>query len=139
MKKYLFFLLVLGFAIQGFAQEVKATEKKVDGPVITWEKKTHDFGDIYQGDKVEHTFYFTNTGNEPLLITNVQVSCGCTVPKGWPRDPIPPGGKGELSISFNSAGKSGKQQKPVTIISNASNADGGQITFTTNVLDKKPQ
>lgn len=139
MNKYLFFLLALGFTSQGFAQEVKAAEKKADGPVITWEKKTHDFGDISQGDKVEHTFYFTNTGNEPLLITNVQVSCGCTVPKGWPRDPIPPGGKGELSISFNSAGKSGKQQKPVTIISNASNADGGQITFTTNVLDKKPQ
>jgi hypothetical protein len=139
MKKYLFLLVILGLAVPTIAQEVKAAEKKVDGPVITWEKKTHDFGDIYQGDKVEHTFYFTNTGNEPLLITNVQVSCGCTTPKGWPRDPIPPGGKGELSLSFNSAGKSGKQNKPVTIISNASNEDGKQISFTTNVLDKKPQ
>jgi hypothetical protein len=137
MKKYLFLAMVFAFAGQAFAQETKAA--KEDGPVITWDKKTHDFGDIYQGDKVEHTFYFTNTGNEPLLITNVQVTCGCTTPKGWPRDPIPPGGKGELSISFNSAGKSGRQNKPVTIISNASNADGGQITFTTNVLDKKPQ
>ena len=140
MKKYLFlasFLAALCF--QSVAQDVKTNEKKVDGPVITWDKKTHDFGDITQGDKVEHTFYFTNTGNEPLLITNVQVSCGCTTPKGWPRDPILPGGKGELSISFNSAGKIGKQNKPVTVISNAVNADGGQITFTTNVLDKKPQ
>lgn len=135
MKKYLLLLAVLAFAFPGLAQESKAA----DGPVLTWEKKTHDFGDIYQGDKVEHTFYFTNTGNEPLLITNVQVSCGCTTPKGWPRDPIPPGGRGELTISFNSAGKSGKQNKPVTIVSNASNKDGATISFTTNVLDKKPQ
>jgi hypothetical protein len=135
MKKYLFLVVVLGFAFQSFAQ----TTEKSSGPVITWDKKTHDFGDIVQGDKVDHTYYFTNTGNEPLLITNVQVSCGCTTPKGWPRDPIPPGGKGELSISFNSAGKMGKQNKTVTIVSNASNADGGQISFTTNVLEKKPQ
>src|SRR5688572_28141954 len=99
MKKYLFLVVVLGFALQGFAQS-QATEKK-DGPVITWDKKSHDFGDINQGDKVDHTFYFTNTGNEPLIITNVQVTCGCTTPKGWPRDPIAPGGRGELSISFN--------------------------------------
>lgn len=136
MKKYLLLIVVLGFAFQAFSQE--STEKQ-GGPVITWDKKTHDFGDIVQGDKVEQTFYFTNTGNEPLLITNVQVSCGCTTPKGWPRDPIAPGGKGELTVSFNSAGKMGKQSKPVTIISNASNADGGVITFTTNVLEKKPQ
>lgn len=133
MKKYLLLVFVLALACQTIAQD------KVSGPVISWEKKSHDFGDISQGDKVEHTFYFTNTGNEPLLITNVQVSCGCTTPKGWPRDPIPPGGKGELTISFNSAGKLGKQNKPVTIISNAVNNDGGQITFTTNVLDRKPQ
>jgi hypothetical protein len=139
MKKYLFLLAVLSFAVPTIAQEVKAAEKKVDGPVLTWEKKTHDFGDIYQGDKVEHTFYFTNTGNEPLLITNVQVTCGCTTPKGWPRDPVAPGGKGELTVAFNSAGKSGKQDKTVTITSNASNTDGSVIRFTTNILDKKIQ
>jgi hypothetical protein len=133
MKKYLFLVFVLGFAFQGFAQENQG------GPVITWEKKVHDFGDIIQGDKVEHTYTFTNTGNEPLLITNVQVSCGCTTPKGWPRDPIPPGGKGELSISFNSTGKMGKQTKPLTIISNAVNPDGAQVSFTTNILEKKAQ
>ncbi|HYG02076.1 MAG TPA: DUF1573 domain-containing protein [Chryseosolibacter sp.] len=134
MKKYLFLVLVLGFGFTAFAQE-----EKVDGPVITWEKKTHDFGDIFQGDKVEHTFYFTNTGNEPLIITNVQVSCGCTTPKGWPREPIPPGGKGELTVSFNSAGKMNKQNKPVTIVSNAVNADGASISFAANILEKKPQ
>src|SRR3954467_5464199 len=99
MKKYLILMIIAGFAFQGFAQV--ASSQKVNGPVITFEKKTHDFGDIVQGDKVEHTYYFTNTGNEPLIITNVQVQCGCTTPKGWPRDPIQAGGKGELTISFN--------------------------------------
>lgn len=137
MRKYLFLVFVLGLAFQSFAQEKVAAKK--DGAVITWEKKTHDFGNIVHGDKVEHTFYFTNTGNEPLIITNVQVSCGCTTPKGWPRDPIPPGARGELTVSFNSAGKMGMQNKPVTLVTNAVNPEGNQITFTTTVLDKKPQ
>jgi len=133
MKKYLLLIVVLAFAAQIFAQQ-QATQ---NGPVISFEKKTHDFGDIFQGDKVEETFKFANTGTEPLIITNVQVTCGCTVPKGWPRDPIMPGGKGELTIAFNSAGKMGKQNKVVTVVSNAVNADGAQISFTTNVLEKK--
>lgn len=133
MKKYLLLIVVLGFAAQGFAQQPAAQ----NGPVITFEKKTHDFGDIFQGDKVEETFKFTNTGTEPLILTNVQVTCGCTTPKGWPRDPILPGGKGELTVAFNSAGKMGKQNKVVTVVSNAVNADGAQISFTSNVLEKK--
>jgi hypothetical protein len=135
MKKFLLLIVAFGFATQIFAQE-QATQ---NGPVITFEKKTHDFGDIVQGDKVEETFKFANTGTQPLIITNVQVTCGCTVPKGWPRDPIMPGGKAELTIAFNSAGKMGKQSKVVTVVSNAVNADGSQISFTTNVLEKKAQ
>lgn len=126
-------VFMLGMAATVFAQEAG---QKEDGPVITFDKKTHDFGDIVQGDKVEHTFHFTNTGNEPLIITNVQVTCGCTVPKGYPREPIPPGGKGELTVAFNSTGKLGKQNKPVTIVSNAVNTDGNQVSFTTNILPK---
>ena len=137
MKKYLFVLAALFIALQSFAQEAGAN--KVNGAVITFEKKTHDFGDIFQGDKVEETFRFTNTGTEPLIITNVQVTCGCTTPKGWPRDPIMPGGKGEITVAFNSAGKNGRQNKVVTVVSNAVNTEGSQFSFVTNVLDKKPQ
>ncbi len=135
MKKYLLVLLVLAVASPSFAQE--ATQQK-NGAVITWEKKSHDFGNIVQGDKVEHTFHFTNTGNEPLIITNVQVSCGCTTPKGWPRDPIPPGASGEITVGYNSTGRSGVQSKPVTLVTNAVNTEGNTISFTTTVIDKKP-
>ena len=138
MKKHLLLLCVLGLTIQSFAQD-KKTEQK-NGAVISWEKKNHDFGNVVQGDKVEHTFYFTNTGNEPLIITDVQVNCGCTtLPKGWPRDPIPHGGNGEITISFNSAGKMGIQNKPVMLVTNAVNPEGNTIAFTMNVLDKKKQ
>jgi hypothetical protein len=105
----------------------------VDGPVITWEKSTYDFGDVRQGDKVEHTYTFTNTGNEPLIITNVQVTCGCTTPKGFPRDPIAPGQTGDITVAFNSTGKVGKQNKVVTVVSN-SVGKTNQISFTTNVM-----
>jgi hypothetical protein len=134
MKKYLLLVVALGLAVGAFAQSAK-----VNGPVIAFEKKTHDFGQIVQGDKVEQVFKFTNTGTEPLIITNVQVTCGCTTPKGWPRDPIQPGGKGEITIAFNSAGKIGRQDKVVTIVSNAANADEAKISFTTQVVEKKEQ
>jgi hypothetical protein len=129
MKK-LFLVLLTGLTLTGaWAQ--------TNGPLITWENTAYDFGDLNQGDKVEHTFKFKNTGNQALVITNVQVTCGCTTPKGWARDPIPPGESGEITIAFNSVGKFGKQNKVVTIISNAANPEGGQISFTANVVDKK--
>jgi hypothetical protein len=138
MKKYAILGILLLFVSVAFAQEAKVEPPviKADGPVLTIEKNTHDFGDIYQGDVVEHTFKFTNTGNQPLLITNIQTSCGCTTPQ-WPRDPIMPGGKGELKVGFNSAGKMNKQTKTLPIISNS--VTDVSVTFTTNVLDKKPQ
>jgi hypothetical protein len=132
MKKYLIVILALGFVIPAVAQD----GQKVNGPVLTLEKSSFDFGDIYQGDKVEHIFKFTNTGNEPLIITNVQISCGCTQPE-WPKNPIMPGGKGEIKVGFNSAGKMGHQSKNLPIVSNAVN--DASVTFTTNVLQKDPQ
>ena len=123
-------LITLSNAI-GQKQEITS------GPILTWETASHDFGDIEQGDKVEYTYRFTNSGSEPLIITNVTTQCGCTTPKGWPRDPVPPGGKGEIIAAFNSAGKFGKQHKVVTIVSNAVNSEGAQLILNVNVLEKK--
>ncbi len=132
MRKVLMLLLV--------ATALPLTGQTLSGPMITWEYATFDFGDIVQGERVEHTFKFTNTGNAPLVITNVQVTCGCTTPKGWARDPIPPGGESEITLAFNSAGKFGRQRKVVTIVSNASNSEGdNQIIFVANVLSKIPR
>lgn len=133
MKRFFMLFAAVTLAATVFGQAVE----KASGALITWEKATHDFGDMAQGDKVEHLFKFTNTGTEPLVITNVEVTCGCTLPKSWPRDPIMPGGKGEINVAFNSAGKSGKQNKVVTVVSNAANPEGKQIVFNANILEPK--
>ncbi|HZX73526.1 MAG TPA: DUF1573 domain-containing protein [Cyclobacteriaceae bacterium] len=130
MKRVFFLTACIALVAGVFAQTDKSS-----GPSIAWEKSTFDFGDIVQGEKVEHTFRFTNTGNQPLIITNVQVTCGCTTPKGWPRDPIAAGAKGEVTIAFNSTGKLGKQNKVITIMSNAVNTEN-QIMFSANVMPK---
>ena len=134
MKTFTVFIFGLFMVYCAIAQENSA-DQTTSGPVMTFEEENYDFGDIFQGDKVEHTFAFENTGTEPLIITNVQVTCGCTATK-WPRDPIAPGQKSELTILFNSAGKMGRQNKVITIVSNATNPMN-RVKIVTNVLPKK--
>lgn len=89
------------------------------GPTTTlsFTENEYDFGKIKEGDIVEHTFTFTNSGENDLIITNAKGSCGCTVPY-YPTEPIAPGETGEIKVSFNSKGKSGVQRKTVTITAN---------------------
>lgn len=89
------------------------------GPSTTWEFESYefDFGEITSGDKVQHVYKFTNTGKEPLVISNAKGTCGCTVPD-WPKDPIAPGEAGEILVEFRSKGKSGQQTKRVIITAN---------------------
>jgi hypothetical protein len=129
-------LMIAFLVVESFAKV--SAQSPSAGAAITWDENTYDFGEIIAGEKVEHTFKFSNTGTEPLVITNVQVTCGCTTPKGWPRDPIEPGKKAELAVQFNSTGKIGRQNKVVTVISNAVGGNS-QITFTATVLEKKIQ
>ncbi len=84
---------------------------------IKFEEEVYDFGTIDQGESVEHTFKFKNTGVSPLVISNARGSCGCTVPK-WPKEPIAVGETGEIQVKFNSAGKKGPQNKSVTLTAN---------------------
>ena len=84
---------------------------------IEFTETEYNFGEVESGAKVEHTFKFTNTGQGPLIISNARASCGCTVPE-WPTDPIQPGDDGEIMVVFDSKGKSGVQNKVVTITAN---------------------
>lgn len=96
---------------------------------------THDFGTITEGETVEHEFEFTNTGKEPLIISNAGASCGCTVPD-YPREPIQPGQKGMMKVKFNSAGKPGHQEKSVTVTTN-SNRGTHMLFIKAEVKEKK--
>ena len=95
------------------------TTQAPTGPVTTIknENEKFEFGVVDEGEVVKHLFKFTNTGNEPLLISNCKGSCGCTVPT-WPKQPIPPGGTGEIKVEFNTKGKPSKQSKRVTVTAN---------------------
>lgn len=85
--------------------------------ILTVDRMEHDFGKIPDTAPVETSFVITNDGDEPLLITNAQGSCGCTVPE-YPKDPIPPGESRDMKVSFNPTGKEGVNNKTVTITAN---------------------
>ena len=89
----------------------------VDLPVMSFEKEEHDFGTIKQGDVVEYSFRFKNTGTANLLIQDATASCGCTVPT-FPREPIKVGESGVIPVKFDSKGKKDNQNKTVTITAN---------------------
>ena len=94
-------------------------ETKPEGPlpVLEFDNTTFDFGKIKEGDKVSHTFQVKNTGQAPLIIQSAAPSCGCTVPD-WTKSPIPAGGSGFVKAEFDSKGKSGIQDKTITVTAN---------------------
>jgi hypothetical protein len=98
-----------------------ATEQAVkpEGPlpVMEFENLTHDFGTIKEGDVVEFTYKFKNVGDDKLVIQGAQGSCGCTVPS-WSKEPVAVGGSGFITAKFDSKGKSGYQEKTVTVTAN---------------------
>jgi len=133
MRALILFVLVLVAApIMGQEAAPLEMEGTLLGARITFEEETHDFGDIYQGDKLEYVYVFENSGTEPLILSNVLTTCGCTA-TDWPHDPIAPGKSGEINVTFDSSGKMGKQNKVITVVSNAINSQE-RIKLITNVL-----
>ncbi|MBK6266543.1 DUF1573 domain-containing protein [Marivirga sp. S37H4] len=102
------------------AEHANVPQEKPEGPLpaMTFTEKTHDFGNIKEGDVVTKVFTFKNTGEAPLLISNASSSCGCTVPS-YPKDkPIAPGESGEIEVKYNSRGKKNQDSKVVRITAN---------------------
>ncbi|MDL2282037.1 DUF1573 domain-containing protein [Parabacteroides sp. OttesenSCG-928-G06] len=86
--------------------------------VIHTEKATHDYGEIKEADgKVEHSFEIENKGDQPLVITRVIPSCGCTTPD-WTKEPIAPGKTGSIKITFDPAHRPGPFTKTISVYSN---------------------
>lgn len=103
-----------------------------NAPVMTFAESEFNFGDIKPGDVVKHTFNFTNTGKSPLLIQNATASCGCTTPN-WTKEPIAPGAAGTIEVQFDSHGKTGLQNKTVTVQGNTQ-PSATQIAIRANIL-----
>ncbi|MCL3778793.1 DUF1573 domain-containing protein [Prolixibacteraceae bacterium JC049] len=96
--------------------KLTASEKQ-NAPIVTYNQKVFDFGEILEGDRIEHVFKITNDGKRNLIIRNIRTTCGCTAARPN-KDVLIPGETTELKVSFNSRGKIGRQSKPITIITN---------------------
>ena len=118
--------MVLMFAIGALAQDGVAA-----GPAIQFDKEVHDYGTMKQHGDATTEFKFTNTGSEPLIISNAKGSCGCTVPQ-WPKEPIMPGQSNVIKVKYDSK-RLGPINKSVTITSNASNTPTKVIRIKGNI------
>lgn len=118
MKKIFFIVSVLFvFACSSKNNGSNIEINPNDTTTVEYTNTRFDFGTLIQGEKVSYTFKLKNTGDKPLLISDVHSSCGCTVPS-YSEEPVSPGEEGFLKVTFNSAGKHGNQYKIVTVVSN---------------------
>lgn len=128
--KNIIYLLVLSFIIFGCGDDPfsKVKTENVEQatsrdntpskfPVMTFDKKVHDFGTIQDGTPQETIFSYTNTGEAPLIITEIKSTCGCTVPQDWSRAPLLPGESSKFTVKFNGKGAN-NTSKTVTIKAN---------------------
>ncbi len=97
--------------------KTRDVEIKNGAAVVTFDETEYDFGTVAEGDIVETVFKLTNSGKTDLVITDAQVTCGCTVPV-WPKHPIKPGETEEVKVRFNTNGKGNRQSKNITLITN---------------------
>lgn len=132
MKKLFLLSLFVGLSMTALnAQEVKqdnntkdksaVVEKPLNGPQIEFAEQVHDYGKVKKGGDGNCEFVFTNTGNEPLILSNVKASCGCTVPT-WTKEPIMPGKTGTIKVRYNTNTSPQSFTKTITVSSNSINA-----------------
>ncbi len=99
---------------------------------VSWDDTLRTLQPVEEGQKVEVVFGFTNTGKDPLIITDVQAACGCTVPEK-PAEPIMPGKKGYIKAVFDSEGRIGPNYKTITVLSNSYPDSRKELAFKVQV------
>ena len=119
------------------AQPAAPTTAVPTGPLTSIEfgESSFDFGTVTEGEIVSHTFSFTNTGSEPLIISDAKGSCGCTVPSK-PTAPIAAGETGEITVQFNSKNKKGQRNQKVTVTGNTNPAQ--TFIYLTGTVEPDP-
>lgn len=89
-----------------------------DLPRMAFDSTAKNFGKVAQGTRVDKSWTFENVGGSDLVITDVRGTCGCTVGKEWPKAPVRPGEGGTITVTFDSEGRSGLQDKTITVTGN---------------------
>ncbi len=141
---FLFLAAVAGGCQSGPGSSVAAGQdtiasKKVDSSQFTsiqWLDSVKNFGKIEEGQKLEVSFRFKNTGEKPLIIEQVRPSCGCTVAE-QSREPVAPGNEGQIRATFNSEGRSGVNHKTLFITANTKGTQSHSLQFQVEVEKKK--
>ena len=132
MKKLISLAVMALFTVGAFAQ-TESKKEEVKGPGISFDKMVHDYGNVVKGGDGESTFTFTNTGTEPLILSAVRSSCGCTTPF-WTSEPVMPGKTGEIKVRYNT-NSAGTINKSVTVSSNAVDSPTTVLRITGKVTE----
>jgi hypothetical protein len=137
--KTLLYILVAGCLAIGACKGRGAEQTAKPGELTTlqWIDSVKDMGKINEGQVIDIAYRFKNTGTKPLVIKNVNVSCGCTVAEK-PEAPIAPGQEGEIKASFNSTGKAGSNTKSIYVYANTVGTGAHELKFMVEVA-KKPE
>ncbi len=127
MKLFWFFSLLVVVAAAGCQQQPSSPQTNDNvKPKVVFAEKIYDFGNIKQGETVSHTFFFKNEGPGNLFIKDVIPSCGCTSSR-YSKEPILPGGEGNVEVLFDTEGWDGYQMKQLTL---KLNTEVGYFTVT---------
>jgi hypothetical protein len=101
---------------------IPAPGESADGsaqPHVGWDRDSVDVGLLAEGRTIETIFNFTNTGDAPLIISQVNTSCACTAARDWPVEPVAPGAGGSIRITLETRGKRGAFVETTTVVTNA--------------------
>lgn len=131
-------VIVLGLTFAYYSNAQSTSEKK--GPIINFEKTTHDFGQLEEGPEAKCKFKFTNDGDVPLVLQRVTASCGCTKPVFTPK-PVMPGESDYIHVGFRTLGQGGRNfSKTITVITNAKENSDSKLKMLTikGTVKKKP-
>lgn len=131
MKTIIFKITMTSCLILGFKQQLLAQEVTT-GAQISFEKDSHNFGEVPIHGNTTYTFEFKNTGNEPLVIQQVKAPCSCTV-ADWPKEPVLPGKKASIQVKYDS-NRVGPINKSFQVLSNASNEPSKSLFIKGKVL-----
>lgn len=130
MKK-VFLMAMLAVLTMGYANAQQKNDAQqqanANGAKIEFVSLEHNYGDVIKGGDGNCEFQFTNTGNEPLILSNVRASCGCTTPS-WTKAPVMPGKTGTIKVRYNTNNLGGFQKR-VTVNSNAVNTPTVTLTI----------
>ncbi len=138
MRKQIFTVMVLSLMTLGLNAQDNSNKTSAANPnaaEISFENDIHDYGTISYGGNGTYEFKFTNTGKEPLIISNARGSCGCTVPS-WPKEPILKGHTGVISVHYDTK-RPGPFSKTVTVSSNGTTAE--KVLTIKGVVESKEQ